>query len=135
MKKKKGWLTCVLLLLSALSALICKKDKHKKHPVYKFSFHLKDQYLGKQILTAENASQKISELLRLAGCGAAQYHSYATEGESQTDNRETLVFAVYVPPEKKARDVLNSVKGELNLANAWYIKEEHSYAELKKAVK
>ncbi len=123
-----------MLLLGALTKLFCKKDKHTKHPVYKFSFHLNDRDTGTQIVSADVASQKISELLSLARCAAAQYHSYTTVGSNQTDSRETLVFAVYVPPERKARDILDSVKSELNIAHAWYIKEEHSYAELKKAV-
>ena len=53
MKKKKGWLACVLLLLGTLATLISKKDKHKKQVVYKFSFHLQDKNTGTQELLAE----------------------------------------------------------------------------------
>lgn len=135
MKKKKGWLACVLFLLGMLATLMSKKDKHKKQTVYKFSFHLQDKDTGTQVLLAEDASSKITNLLKGAGCVSAEYLSYAIENGKRTDSRDTLVFAVILPPDKKAREIVDSVKNELNLTHVWYVKEEHSYNELKKAVK
>ncbi len=135
MKKKKGWLACVLFLLGALATLMSKKDKHKKQTVYKFSFHLQDKDTDTQVLLAEDASSKITNLLKGAGCVSAEYLSYAVENGNRTDSRDTLVFAVILPPDKKAREIVDLVKNELNLTHVWYVKEEHSYNELKKAVK
>ncbi len=135
LKKKKGWLACVLFLLGTLATLISKKDKHKKQVVYKFSFHLQDKDTETQVLSAENASAKITSLLKSLGCASAEFQSYAIENGNKTDSRDTLVFAVILPPEKKAREVLEAIKCELNLTHAWYIKEEHSYQELKKELR
>ena len=134
MKKKKGWLLCVLFLLSTLAGFVCKKDKHKKQTVYKFSFYLEDKDANAQILSADAASLKIKDLLKESGCTSAEYESYATQGAVMTDDRDTLVFAVILPPEKKARDISTMIQKELNLSRSWYIKEEHSYYELKKAL-
>lgn len=135
MKKKKGWLAWVLFLLSASAGLFRKKDKHKKQTIYKFSFHLQDKDTQAQVLSAKNASAEIAKLLQSLGCTFAEFQSYTIENGQQTDSRDTLVFAVMLPSEKKPIEIADFVKSALNLSHVWYIKEEHSYAELKKAAR
>ncbi|MBR7164223.1 MAG: hypothetical protein IKD21_04560 [Clostridia bacterium] len=132
MKKKKAWFACLLLLFSALAAFTCKKDKHKKETVYKFTFHLADENTGRQMYSAEAASQIITKYLQSTGCAFAEYKAYEVRDKKRVDNRDTLVFAVILLPNQKARCVLDAIKTELNLAHAWYIREEHTYRELKK---
>ncbi|MBQ2696709.1 MAG: hypothetical protein IJF61_05350 [Clostridia bacterium] len=130
MKKRKLWLSCILLLFRTLKKLTRKKDQTET--VYAITFPLTDEETKKQILPAEKASREISALLQEFGCPFTEYKTYQTDGKTQEDSRDAVTFFLMMLTDDKAEEIIEAVKEKLNLKIAFCTKEEHSYRELKK---
>ena len=130
MKKRKLWLSCILLLFRTLKRLTRKKDQTET--VYAITFPLIDEESGKQILSAKDASQQIITILQGFGCPFTEYKTYQTDGERTEDNRNTLTFFLMMLTDEMAEEIIDTIRDKLNLKTAFCTKEEHSYRELKK---
>ncbi len=130
MKNKKLWLSCLLLLFSAIKTVT--RRKGKKETVYTMSFVVKEPDEESPRISACEASERITTYLTGLGFPFTEYKTFETDGKTETDTREVLTYFLMMLTEAQAEEILESLKMSLGLKTAFCTKETYSYQELKK---
>ncbi len=122
--KKPKWLSCVLLLLKAVSALSRKKGKKEKEIIYKLTFTPREKS-GKKTMTAKEISKQISAMIQAYGCPFTEYKAYATG--KKKDSFQGLTFFLIRLQDEQVAALMQEIAEALPFLEGTVSKEEQAY--------
>lgn len=122
--KKPKWLSCVLLLLKAVSALSRKKGKKEKEVIYKLTFTPREKS-GKKTMTTKEISKQISAMIKQYGCPFTEYKAYET-GKKKDSFCGVTFFLIRLQNEQVAA-LVQEITEALPFLIGTISKEEQAY--------
>ena len=124
--KKPKWLSCVMLLLKAVSALSRKRGKKEKEVIYRLTL-LPNGVKSKKTVTNKDVSKQVSAIIKRYGCPFTEYKVYET-GKKKDVFRGTTFFLIRVEDEQVTA-LLQEITGAMPFLVATVDKEEQAYSE------
>ena len=127
MKRTISILSLLLVVIFSLGIMTsCSSEKQQeKYTIY---FGLNDATTGKQIMTVDDAKQKLRAIFIEQGVGYTEYVAYGAYSENgQVKGNDTIIYEFYFVKKADVENVVSIAKKQLNLASLLINKESSAY--------